>query len=290
MEAVYNKYFRDNLPHIWCPGCGNGIVMSAFARAMEKLGYSQDETMVVSGIGCSSRISGYLDFNTLHTAHGRALAFATGAKIAEPKMKMFVFMGDGDAAAIGGNHLIHACRRNIDMTAIVINNHIYGMTGGQFSPLTPKGAKATTAPYGNVDREFDFVELVKGAGATYVARGDIFHARTLTNLIVEAAQHKGFSVVEVISTCPISYGRYNQTPDPAEMVKYIKEHTISIPKAKELAGESQQGDYSYLNGRFVNVDKLKGMYVVGRHFVDDSVPEYCDEMEAMIERLKGGAE
>ena len=280
MEAVYNKYFRDNLPHIWCPGCGNGIVMSAFARAMEKLGYSQDETMVISGIGCSSRISGYLDFNTIHTAHGRALAFATGAKIAEPRLKTFVFMGDGDAAAIGGNHLIHACRRNIDMTAIVINNHIYGMTGGQFSPLTP---------YGNIDREFDFVELVKGAGATYVARGDIFHARSLTNLIVEAAQHKGFSVVEVISTCPISYGRHNKMPDPAEMIKYIKEHTISIEKAKEMLPEQQGGSYQSLNGRFVNVDKLKDMYVVGRHFVDDSVPEYCEEMEAMIKRVKGGA-
>ena len=289
MEAVYNKYFRDNLPHIWCPGCGNGIVMSAFARAMEKLGYSQDETMVISGIGCSSRISGYLDFNTIHTAHGRALAFATGAKIAEPRLKTFVFMGDGDAAAIGGNHLIHACRRNIDMTAIIINNHIYGMTGGQFSPLTPHGKKATTAPYGNIDREFDLVELVKGAGATYIARGDIFHARTLTNLIVEAAQHKGFSVVEVISTCPISYGRHNKMPDPAEMIKYIKEHTISIERAKELLPEQQGGDYQSLSGRFVNIDKLKDMYVVGRHYVDDSVPEYCEEMEAMIKRVKGGA-
>lgn len=292
MEAVYNKYFRENLPHIWCPGCGNGIVMSAFARAMEKLGYSQDETMVVSGIGCSSRISGYLDFNTLHTAHGRALAFATGAKLAEPKMNMFVFMGDGDAAAIGGNHLIHACRRNIDMTAIIINNHIYGMTGGQFSPTTPKGKKATTAPYGSIDREFDLVDLVKGAGATYIARGDIFHTHTLTNLIVEAAQHKGFSVVEVISTCPISYGRYNKMPDPSEMIKYIKEHTISVQTAQQLVDAEKQkiSKHQSLNGRFVKENALKDMYVVGRHYVNDAVPEYCEEMEALIEKLKGGAE
>ena len=292
MEAVYNKYFRDNLPHIWCPGCGNGIVMSAFARAMEKLGYPQDETMIVSGIGCSSRISGYLDFNTLHTAHGRALAFATGAKLAEPKMNMFVFMGDGDAAAIGGNHLIHACRRNIDMTAIIINNHIYGMTGGQFSPTTPKGKKATTAPYGSIDREFDLVDLVKGAGATYIARGDIFHTHTLTNLIVEAAQHKGFSVVEVISTCPISYGRYNKMPDPAEMINYIKDHTISVHTANQmLATEKQKvSKHQSLSGRFIKESVLKDMYVVGRHYVNDAVPEYCEEMEALIERLKGGAE
>ncbi len=273
MEAVYEKYFRNNLPHIWCPGCGNGIVMSAFARAIEKLGYDQDEVMVISGIGCTSRMTGYIDFNTLHTAHGRALAFATGAKVAEPKMKVFVIMGDGDAAAIGGNHFIHSCRRNIDITTIIINNCIYGMTGGQFSPLTPKGKKATTAPYGNIDRAFDLVDLAKGAGATYVARGDIFHAAMLTNQIVDAANHKGFSVLEAVSTCPISYGRYNKMPDPADMMLYIKDNTVTVEKAKNMTPEELQ-------------DKI----IIGKHFEIKGVPEYCDEMERMVSQVKADYE
>ena len=273
MEAVYEKYFRDNLPHIWCPGCGNGIVMSAFARAIEKLGYDQDDVMVVSGIGCTSRMTGYIDFNTLHTAHGRALAFATGAKISEPRLKMFVIMGDGDAAAIGGNHFIHSCRRNIDITTIIINNCIYGMTGGQYSPLTPKGKKATTAPYGNVDRAFDIVELSKGAGATYVARGDIYHAAMLTNQIVDAANHKGFSVLEVVSTCPVSYGRYNKMPDPAEMLLHIKDHTVTVEKAKQLSKE-----------------ELADKIVIGEHLRIENEPEYCDEMNAMVARVQADYE
>lgn len=274
MDAIYEKYFRDNLPHIWCPGCGNGIVMGAFARAIDELGYDQDDVMVVSGIGCSSRITGYLDFNTLHTAHGRALAFATGAKASEPRLKVFVIMGDGDAAAIGGNHFIHACRRNIDITTIIINNSIYGMTGGQFSPLTPKGAKATTAPYGSIDRSFDLVDLAKGAGATYVARGDIFHAKQMTDLIVDAANHKGFSVVEMISTCPISYGRHNGMPEPADMMLWIRDNTVSVAAAAKLPAE-----------------KLEGKMLVGKHY-ECEAPEYCEEMDKMIaavqEKAKAG--
>ncbi len=204
MQATYKKYFRqDKLPHIWCPGCGNGIVLSAFARAMEKMNINRDEAVIVSGIGCSSRATTYLDFNTLHTTHGRALAYATGVKLAEPRLKVFVFMGDGDSTAIGGNHLIHASRRNIDITAIIIDNNIYGMTGGQYSPLTPTGKRATTAPYGMVERNFDLCELVKGAGATFVARGTTYHAKQLTDLIVAGAQHQGFAVIEAMSQCPI---------------------------------------------------------------------------------------
>ncbi|MDD2496874.1 MAG: thiamine pyrophosphate-dependent enzyme [Desulfitobacteriaceae bacterium] len=220
MCAVYHKYLRlDHLPHIWCPGCGNGIVMGAFIRAMEDLKYDQNEVVVVSGIGCSGRISGYLDFNTLHTTHGRALAFATGIKAAEPRLKIFVFMGDGDATAIGGNHLIHACRRNIDMTAIIINNCTFGMTGGQFSPMTPKGKKASTAPYGTVERNFDIPALAQAAGATLVARVGIYQVNLLRELIVKASHHKGFALLEVISQCPVNYGRRNQMGDPAEMLE-----------------------------------------------------------------------
>lgn len=264
MEAVYEKYFRGNLPHIWCPGCGNGIVMSALARALDKLGYPQDDVLFVSGIGCSSRMTGYMDLNTIHTAHGRALAFATGAKVSEPRLKVFVLMGDGDAAAIGGNHFIHACRRNIDMTAIVVNNSIYGMTGGQFSPLTPLGKRATTAPYGSIDRAFNLVDLSRGAGATYVARGDVFHAVQLTNLIVEAAQHKGFSVVEAVSTCPISYGRYNQMPDPADMLLWLRDNTVTVQQAARMSEEEL-------------VDKI----IIGKHFETDAV-EYCEQMQQLL--------
>lgn len=268
MEAVYENYFRDNIPHIWCSGCGNGIVMSAFARAIEKLNYDKDEVVAVSGIGCSSRITGYLDFNTLHTAHGRALPFAIGAKMVEPRMKVFVFMGDGDCAAIGGNHFIHACRRNIDITAIVINNNIYGMTGGQFSPLTPKSKKATTSPYGSIDPAFDIVKLAQGAGASFVARGDVFHATLLTNQIVKAAQHKGFSVLEVVSTCPVSYGRYNNMPQPAAMLRYLEENTISKLKADKLSPE-----------------ELEDKIITGEFFVEER-PEYMEEYQRLVESLQ----
>ena len=271
MLKAYEKYFRDNLPHIWCPGCGNGIVMGAFGRAVEKLGYENDDVMVVSGIGCSSRITGYLDFYTMHTAHGRALAVATGAKVAEPRLKTFVIMGDGDAAAIGGNHFIHACRRNIDMTAIVINNNIYGMTGGQFSPLTPKGAKATTAPYGSIDRSFDMVDLAIGAGATYVARGDIYHAAQLTDLIVEAANHKGFSVIEVVSSCPTSFGRRNKKPTAAQMMNYIKDVTMPKKAAEKLPAEKSAG--KILTGKFFECE----------------AEEYCEAQKRLYESLQEAA-
>lgn len=270
MEAVYEKYFRGNLPHIWCPGCGNGIVMSALARALDKLGYPQDDVLMISGIGCSSRMTGYMDLNTVHTAHGRALAFATGAKVAEPRLKVFVVMGDGDAAAIGGNHFIHACRRNIDMTAIVINNSIYGMTGGQFSPLTPLGKKATTAPYGSIDRAFNLVDLARGAGATYVARCDVYHAVQLTNLIVEAANHKGFSVLEAVATCPISYGRHNDMPAPAAMMNWLKESTVTVQQAAKMTEEELQ-------------DKI----IIGKHFETEAV-EYCEQMAQLLAEAKAG--
>jgi 2-oxoglutarate ferredoxin oxidoreductase subunit beta len=271
MKPVYEEYFRDNLPHIWCAGCGNGIVMSAWARAVEKLGLEKDKMVGVSGIGCSSRITGYLDMNTLHTAHGRALPFATGVKMANPEMDVFVFSGDGDCAAIGGNHFIHACRRNMDMTIIVINNHIYGMTGGQFSPLTPLGKKATTAPYGSVDRAFDLCELAKGAGATFVARGDVFHARQLTDLIVAAHNHKGFSVIEVMATCPISYGRRNKIPKPADMMQYIKDHTVSVDRALKMAKE-----------------ELEDKMLIGILHQEQGESEYNEEYQRLVNRVQGG--
>ncbi|HMM06127.1 MAG TPA: 2-oxoacid:ferredoxin oxidoreductase subunit beta [Clostridiales bacterium] len=236
------KYLRnDKLPHIWCPGCGNGIVLSALERALEAANVDKDKTVIVSGIGCSSRMPTYMDFNTLHTAHGRALAFATGIKLAHPELTVFVIMGDGDSSAIGGNHLIHAARRNIGLNAIVVNNNIYGMTGGQYSPLTPTGMKATTAPYGMVERNFDLCELARAAGATYVARGTVYHAKALTDLILESMENDGFSLVEAMSTCPISFGRKNKIRGNYNLLKWVKDRCINVKATAKMSPEEYEG-------------------------------------------------
>ena len=173
-----SRYLYDYLrhdkkfPHVWCPGCGNGIVLGSLIRTIHNLKISKDEVVLVSGIGCAGRMTAYVDVSTVHTTHGRALTFATGIKLAKPKMKVIVVMGDGDATAIGGNHLIHAARRNVDLNAIIINNSIYGMTGGQFSPTTPYGAQATTAPHGHVEHAFNISRLADAAGGSFVARGN----------------------------------------------------------------------------------------------------------------------
>jgi 2-oxoglutarate ferredoxin oxidoreductase subunit beta len=246
-------YIRQRFfPQIWCPGCGNGIVMNSLIRAVEKLGYEKNDVAVVSGIGCTARMSGYLDFHTLHTLHGRALAFATGVKLGRPSLKVIVPMGDGDAAAIGGNHFIHAARRNIDLTAIVVNNRIYGMTGGQYSPLTGRGLKGTTAPYGSVDPAFDVAALASGAGATFVARTTAFHAVEMTRYIEKALSHPGFAVVEVLTQCPTYFGRKNKLGGPVDMMVQLKESTTPLgSKAKEKNPELIE------RGIFVQEEKLE---------------------------------
>ena len=244
MPFNVTSYFRQEmLPHIWCPGCGNGIVLRDFAVALEKLNYSRQEVVIVSGIGCSSRAAGYLDFDTVHTTHGRALPFATGIKFANPGLKVFVIMGDGDASSIGGNHLIHACRRNIDLTAIIFNNHIYGMTGGQFSPMTPRDKKATTAPYGMIEQSFDLCRLAEAAGATYVGRATTYHNQLLTRLIVEGANNRGFSLIEAVTHCPTSYGRRNKMATPTDMVPWQKESAVLIDRIKEGRASLQEGQF-----------------------------------------------
>ncbi len=220
-------YIRERfLPHIWCPGCGHGIVMGNMIRAIDQLHLKKNDIVVVSGIGCSSRMPGYLDFHTMHTLHGRALAFAMGVKMGRPELNVIVPMGDGDALAIGGNHLIHAARRNVDLTAIIMNNSIYGMTGGQYSPLTPTGKKATTAVYGTDSKPFDVVALAKGAGATFVARTTTFHVREMIDIFMEAISHKGFSLVEVMSQCPTYYGRKNKIGGAVEIMETFRENTV----------------------------------------------------------------
>ncbi len=245
---LIHEYMRiDHLPQIWCPGCGNGVIMRDVAVAIQELiddqeyDFDRDDFVIVSGIGCSSRAAGYLDFNSIHTTHGRAIAFATGIKFANPKLNVIVLTGDGDCSAIGGNHLIHAARRNLGLTVICFNNDIYGMTGGQYSPTTPNGDKATTAPYGNVDRPFDIANLATGAGASFSARGDVFHARETTEIIKKAILHKGFSLVDVYSVCPTYYGRKNKKGDAVEMLKWQRDNLIPTARYYNMSEEDRAG-------------------------------------------------
>lgn len=233
------KYLRlDKNPTIWCAGCGNGQVVSAILRAIDALQLDPDKVVVVSGIGCSSRASGYLDFNTLHTTHGRPLTFATGIKLANPDLHVIVVSGDGDTTAIGGNHFIHAARRNIGITMFIFNNGIYGMTGGQCSPMTPHACKATTAPYGNLDTPFDICNLAASAGATFVARGVTYNPVKLEAMMIKALDHKGFSVIDCITQCPTYYGRFSKTGKATDMLQWQKENIVSVEKAATLPAHS----------------------------------------------------
>lgn len=270
-SELIKKYFRtETLPNIWCPGCSNGIVTSAIVKAIDNLGLEHDKVCIVSGIGCSSRASGYLNFDTLHTTHGRALAFATGIKMANPKLHVIVITGDGDNTAIGGNHFIHACRRNIDMTTIMFNNNIYGMTGGQYSPTTPRLDRATTAPYGNLDRYFDICKLAISAGATYVARGTAYHTLQLIKLVEKGISHKGFSFIEAVSICPTYYGRKNKKGSPAEMLSWQRDHAVNIKQADKITEK-----------------ELRDRFIIGE-FADIDEPEFTEEYQKMINNLKVG--
>ncbi len=223
------EYLRHDkkFPGVWCAGCGIGIVMGALVRAVDNLGLDKNQVAVISGIGCTGRMPVYLDFNTMHTTHGRALAFATGLKLARPDMTIITVMGDGDALAIGGNHFIHAARRNIGVTALVVNNLIYGMTGGQASPTTPMHMLATTAPYGNLDQPFPITDLSIAAGAAFVARSTVYHAIELERYIERAIRTPGFAVVEAVSYCHTTYGRINRLGGAVAMMRAIREHSIS---------------------------------------------------------------
>nr|WP_320012780.1 2-oxoacid:ferredoxin oxidoreductase subunit beta [uncultured Desulfobulbus sp.] len=242
-QAIRHEYLRHNkkFPHVWCPGCGNGIVMGALLRAIYRLELSKDEVVLASGIGCSGRMPTYLDFNTLHSTHGRALTFATGVKLANPNLQVVTIMGDGDATAIGGNHFIHAARRNLDLTAIIINNQIYGMTGGQYSPTTPFGARSTTSVYGHIEHAFSIAELAVTAGASFVARSTVYHAQLLDKLIEQAMAKPGFAVVEVLSNCHIQYGRRNKLGGAVEMLQGFKKNSVTVAQAQKLSPEELIG-------------------------------------------------
>ncbi len=262
-------YFRQNrLPHIWCPGCGHGTITGALTRALAKLGIDKNNVVVVSGIGCSSRAPGYLDFDTLHTAHGRALAFATGIKLSRPELKVIVMTGDGDCTAIGGNHFIHAARRNIDITTIVMNNSIYGMTSGQYSPMTPTGMLGTTAPYGNVERPFDLTKLAIASGVTYVGRATAYHVQLLGELIEKAILHKGFSMIEAISGCPTYYGRKNKLGGAVELFNWQKDHAVNVKAAAVMTP-----------------DKLEGKFLIGE-LHNEEAPEFTASYAALTQSVR----
>jgi 2-oxoglutarate ferredoxin oxidoreductase subunit beta len=270
VTKLIHKYLRHEkkFPHVWCPGCGNGIVLGALIRAIDRTGIEKDDIVLVSGIGCSGRMSVYVDFNTLHTTHGRALTFATGIKLANPRLQVIVVMGDGDATAIGGNHFIHAARRNLNLTAIIINNNIYGMTGGQYSPTTPYGARATTSPYGHIEHAFNIAEMAVTAGAAMVGRGTVYHATLLDQLMEAAIKKRGFAVVEVISHCHTQFGLKNKLGGPVEMMQRQKELAVRVEKAKTMTPE-----------------ELAGKITIGT-LVDRELPIYTEEYRRMRETAR----
>ncbi len=272
VTKLIHKYLRHQkkFPHVWCPGCGIGIMLGSLIRAIDRSGYEKDEIVLISGIGCSGRLPVYVDFNTLHTTHGRALTFATGVKLAKPSLKVIVVMGDGDAVAIGGNHFIHAARRNIDVTAIIVNNSIYGMTGGQHSPTTPYGMRSTTTGYWNIEQAFKISELAVTAGAVFVGRGTVYHAKLLDSLMEKAFLKPGFSVVEVIAHCHTQYGRVNRLGSAVEMMEWQRDHAVPVEKVLQMKPEELQ-------------DKI----VIGV-LVDKELPVYQNEYEKIRERAKGG--
>ena len=267
-------YLREEmLPTVWCPGCGHGIIARGIATALMSLGLDMDQVAFVGGIGCSGRAPFYFDAHSMHTTHGRALAFATGLKMVNPGLTVIVPMGDGDSMAIGGNHLIHAARRNIDITAIVFNKSIYGMTGGQAAPTSPLESRSTTSPMGSIEPAFDTVELALAAGATYVARTTTFDFQEMPQLIAGAIRHHGFSLVEVLSQCPTYYGRLNKLGEAPDMLLYERDRT----KLLEAFGPPPE----------ITREEMVGQLPIGL-FRNEERPEYVDQYQGLVARAGGG--
>ena len=271
MAFNYDQYLRlEKMPTLWCWGCGDGVILKAFIRAVDKLGIKQDDMCVVSGIGCSGRFSSYVDFNTVHTTHGRTVAYATGIKLANPDKYVVCVAGDGDALAIGGNHTIHGCRRNIDITMIVIQNFIYGLTNSQTSPTTPQGMWTVTQKAGNIDPTFDGCELAIASGASFVARENVTAPKKLEKIFIQALEHKGFCYVEALSNCHINLGRKNKMVSAMENLDWIDNITVSKKKYDTLSEEEQ------LN-----------LLPTGILKQDTVVREYCDMYQDIIDVHQG---
>lgn len=270
MAFNYDEYLRtDKMPTLWCWGCGDGVILKALIRAIDKLGWNMDDVCVVSGIGCSGRFSSYINCNTVHTTHGRTLPYATGIKMANPNKKVIVVGGDGDGLAIGGNHTIHAARRNIDLTYILINNFIYGLTNSQTSPTTPKGMWTATMERGNIDPTFDSCKLVEAAGASFVARETMIDPKKLEKTLVKALEHKGFSYLEVFSNCHVNLGRKNKMASATANLEWID--SISVAKTKFDMLEENQKD---------------GKFATGVLKQDNEALEYCEAYEKVKEAHK----
>jgi len=250
----FERYLRGGMiPHIWCEGCGNGIILNCFVHAIDDLKMDTDKIVVVSGIGCIGRLSGYTNTDSYHTTHGRAIAFATGVKLANPGLTVVVISGDGDLFAIGGNHFIHAARRNVDIKVICANNFNYGMTGGQYGPTTPLNAWTTTTPYGNIEHPFNLVHLAAASGAVYVARWTTLHVRRLVESVKKMLQKEGFAFIEVITPCPEIYGRRNKMATGIEMMNWFKNasdiQNNSDPAKAEISSER------IVLGEFIDIEK-----------------------------------
>jgi 2-oxoglutarate/2-oxoacid ferredoxin oxidoreductase subunit beta len=265
-----NMYkYLEKMPHIWCAGCGNGIVVGAMLRAIETLQVDQEQIAVVSGIGCSGRAGNYLNLCGFQPTHGRALAYATGVKLGNPRLHVIVLAGDGDTLSIGGNHFIHACRRNIDLTLVLFNNSTYGMTGGQHAPTTPIGARTSTTPYGNMESSFNALDLAQVSGATYLARGSICQPRELSRLIARGMGHRGFAVIEALTICPTLFGRMNKLGSAVEMMQSLRESTT--PRGKTSKSPEQEGKM-----------------VTGELYVREGAQEFTELMAAITEKAQAG--
>ncbi|MFH1722049.1 MAG: 2-oxoacid:ferredoxin oxidoreductase subunit beta [Candidatus Altiarchaeota archaeon] len=245
----------ERMPHIWCPGCGLGTNFTCYLEALKESKIPLDKAVVVSGIGCSGRVAGYTNIDSFHTTHGRAIPFATGLKLANLELNVTVFSGDGDLFAIGGNHFIHAARRNIDITVICVNNFNYGMTGGQLGPTTPVGAKATTAPYGNYEKPFNLPGLAAASGAVYVARWTTYHVRQLIKSMKEAMHKEGFSFIEIISPCPTAFQRRNKLGSGLDEMKFFRDHSLIKNGADPQEVYLGMREKEIKVGKFIDIDK-----------------------------------
>jgi len=245
---------EDRLPHIWCPTCGIGTCVNAFVEAVRGSGIPEERFAIVSGIGCTGRVAGYLKLDSFHTTHGRAIPFATGLHLSNPELKVVVFSGDGDLVAIGGNHLIHAARRNLDLTVICVNNFIYGMTGGQLAPTTPFGARTTTTPHGSTETPFNVPHLVASCGASYVARWTALHVRRLTQAMIEAMQKPGFAFVEVIAPCSTLYARKNRLGTGYDLMKFYHDQ-CEVRHGADTADLDIGFQSKITVGKFVDIEK-----------------------------------
>jgi len=270
----------DRIPHIWCPGCGIGTTVNCFTRALIESKIDLEHLALVSGIGCTGRVAGYVKLDSFHTTHGRAIPFATGLKLANPKLNVVVYSGDGDLSAIGGNHLIHAARRNIDIKVICVNNLIYAMTGGQSAPTTPEDAITSTSPYGTFEPSFNLPHLVEAAGAVYVARWTTYHVRQLARSISEMFQKKGFGFIEAISPCPTLYQRRNKLGDGLDTMKYYKERSkVRHGAPTSEVGLSMQGEI--IVGKFVDRDRPDYRELM-RHRFSEALGERYHEPEELV--------